>query len=77
MANVTPSRGANLPPGDPETLFRVAESQAAHWGRHRHGVIARIREAMPDWPADDVLRGYLIAFSFLGYARGLDERQTR
>jgi hypothetical protein len=54
----------------------MAECQGALWGRHRHDVIGEIRKALPDWPDDRLLRAYLIAFSFLGYARGLDERQN-
>jgi hypothetical protein len=74
--HVTPSREAGQEPADPDTLLRMAEAQAAHWGRHRHDVIGEIRRVMPSWPDNRVLRAYLIAFSFLGYARGLDERET-
>jgi hypothetical protein len=61
---------------DPEILLRIAESQAAHWGRHRHDCIGEIRRVMPSWPDDRRLRAYLIAASFLGFARGLEERET-
>jgi hypothetical protein len=61
---------------DPEVLIRMAEAQAARWARHRRDVIAEIRRVMPSWPDDRQLRAYLIAASFLGAARGIDERQT-
>jgi hypothetical protein len=71
--HVTPIREAGQGPGDPEVLFRMAEAQAAGWGRHRRDCIGEIRRVLPSWPDDPVLVNYLIAFSFLGYARGLDE----
>jgi hypothetical protein len=74
--HVTPSREAGQEPGDPETLLRAAEAQAAGWGRHRRDCIGEIRRGLPSWPDDRVLRAYLIAASFLGFARGIDERQN-
>ena len=75
MEPTSRSRG-DQPPGDVEALVLTAEARASRWARHGRDCINEIRRALPDWPGGRVLKAYLIAASFLGFARGLDERQN-